>query len=316
MDVTQNIPLAVALQLVGSFCFAMAAHWQDKAVVGEVRENHEKKSLKGRELLASMKKPRWLGGLLLMGVSLMLQITALFFAPVSVVQPVGLMAFPWSMIIQARSDKHRIPKRMASAMGVTIAATIAFTVLISFHAAPEAHLHPVPVLIGALVVYLCAGTMGWIGAHGVKKWRSLAWASGGAMFYGLEASLVKSLIQYARQHAWYSDPLFWCILLALIVGSITAGWMIQQGYATGAAELVVASMTITSPVVAVLFGIIVLGEGANHTPLVTAAILLLALIAIAGVVMLSWLHTHIVEVEIRAAKAARARAARAARRHR
>lgn len=316
MDVTQNIPLAVTVQLFGSFCFAMAAHLQDKAVVSEVRENQEKKSLKGSELLASMKKPRWVGGLALMGVSLICQITALFFAPVSVVQPVGLMAFPWSMIIQARSDKHRIPKRMTSAMGVTIAATIGFTILISLHAAPEAKLHPLPVLIGALVIYLCAGMMGWIGTHGVKKWRSLAWASGGAMFYGLEASLVKSLIQYARQHVWHSDPLFWCILLALIVGSIAAGWMIQQGYATGAAELVVASMTITSPVVAVLFGIIVLGEGANHTPLVTAAILLLALIAIAGVVILSWLHTHIVEAEAHAAKVARARAVRAARRHR
>ena len=313
---TQNIPLAVALQLVGSFCFAMAAHLQDKAVAREVRENQEKHSLRGSQLLASMKNPRWLAGLLLMGISLSFQITALFFAPVSVVQPVGLMAFPWSMIIQARSDKHRIPKRMASVMGVTIVATVAFTLLISFHAAPEADLQSWPVLIGALVVYVCAGTMGWIGAHGMKKWRSLAWASGGAMFYGLEASLVKSLIQYARQHEWHSDPLFWCILAALIVGSVTAGWMIQQGYATGAAELVVASMTITSPVVAVLFGIIVLGEGVNHTPIVTAAILLCAIVAIAGVILLSWLHTHVVEAEIRQAEAARARAARAARRRR
>lgn len=55
MDVTQNIPLAVTVQLFGSFCFAMAAHLQDKAVVSEVRENQEKKSLKGSELLASMK---------------------------------------------------------------------------------------------------------------------------------------------------------------------------------------------------------------------------------------------------------------------
>ena len=290
---TQNIPLAIGLQFVGSFCFAYAAHLQDKAVVREVRSNAEKKRMSGRDLLASMKNPRWLAGLLFMGISLGCQITALIFAPVSVVQPVGLLAFPWSMVIQARSGRHRIPKRMLSAMAATVLATFAFTWLISANAAPDADLATWAVLIGAGVVYLAAGIMGRLGSHGPKRWRSLFWASGGAMFYGLEAALVRSLIQYANQHDWARDPLFWLIVVCLIVGSVTAGWMVQQGYATGAAELVVASMTITSPVVAVLFGILVLGEGSRHTSVVTALIMLLAGIAIAGVITLSWLHYKI-----------------------
>lgn len=115
------------------------------------------------------------------------------------------------------------------------------------------------------------------------------------MFYGLEAALVRSLIQYSDQHDWARDPLFWIIALCLLAGSAAAGWMVQQGYATGAAELVVASMTITSPVVAVLFGILVLGEGSRHTSVVTALIMLLALIAIAGVIVISWLHYVLIE---------------------
>ncbi|MDY5588480.1 MAG: EamA/RhaT family transporter [Arcanobacterium sp.] len=291
----QNIPLAVAIQTVGSFCFALAAHLQDKAVVGEVHANAEKTRLTARDLLKSMKNPRWMLGLALMGASLACQVTALFFAPVSVVQPVGLLALPWSMVIQARADHHRIPKRMITAMCVTVLATFGFTAIVSANTGNEADLATWAVFLGALVVYAVAGTFGRLGVVGPKRWRSLFWASGGAMFYGLEAALVRSLIQYSDQHDWARDPLFWIIALCLLAGSAAAGWMVQQGYATGAAELVVASMTITSPVVAVLFGILVLGEGSRHTSVVTALIMLLALIAIAGVIVISWLHYVLIE---------------------
>ncbi|MCI6574565.1 MAG: EamA/RhaT family transporter [Actinomycetaceae bacterium] len=291
----QNIPLAVAIQTVGSFCFAMAAHLQDKAVVGEVHANKEKSSLTAKDLIASMKNPRWVLGLILMGVSLACQITALFFAPVSVVQPVGLLALPWSMIIQARAEHHKIPKRMITAMCITVLATFGFTAIVSANTGHEADLATWAVFLGALVVYVAAGTFGRLGAVGPKRWRSLFWASGGAMFYGLEAALVRALIQYADQHEWASDPLFWLIVACLLAGSVAAGWMVQQGYATGAAELVVASMTITSPVVAVLFGILVLGEGSHHTSVVTAFIMVLALIAIGGVIVISWLHYVLIE---------------------
>lgn len=293
----QIIPLAIGLQTIGSFCFAYAAHLQHTAVVGEVRANTEKKRMRTRALIASMKNPRWMAGLLFMGVSLACQITALVFAPVSIVQPVGLLAFPWSMILQARSGHYRIPRRSVLAMCVTVLATFGFTTLLSFNAAPEADLATWAVLVGAAVVYCAAGILGRLAVRGPKRWRSLFWASGGAMFYGLEAALVRSMLQYASQHDWARDPLFWLILACLIVGSTTAGWMVQQGYATGAAELVVASMTITSPVVAVTFGIAVLGEGARHTPIVMLAVTLLALIAIGGVIVLSWLHYKLVEAE-------------------
>ncbi|MCI5825420.1 MAG: EamA/RhaT family transporter, partial [Arcanobacterium sp.] len=153
----QNIPLAVAIQTVGSFCFALAAHLQDKAVVGEVHANAEKTRLTARDLLKSMKNPRWMLGLALMGASLACQVTALFFAPVSVVQPVGLLALPWSMVIQARADHHRIPKRMITAMCVTVLATFGFTAIVSANTGNEADLATWAVFLGAVVVYAVAG---------------------------------------------------------------------------------------------------------------------------------------------------------------
>lgn len=288
----QSIPLAIVLQLIGSFCFALSARYQNSAIRREVRHNQSRHRLKSRQLLASLKNPRWWQGMGFMAVSLLCQITALFFAPVTVVQPVGLMAFPWSVILQARVAKRHIGKTETALVALTVGATALFTLVVSFYAAGESRFTVWKVFVGALVIYLLAASFGRLGAHGPRYWRSLFWGSGGAMFYGLEASLVRTLFNFARQHNWLDNPLFWGILVCLLVGSVTAGWMVQQGYATGQAEMVVASMTITSPVIAVCFGIFVLGEGQNFSPLVSLAVTVCGLIAIVGVVALTHVKAH------------------------
>lgn len=287
-----NLPLAIALQMIGSFCFALAARYQNSAIRHEVKHNQSRRRLKSDQLMASLKNRRWWHGLLLMGVSLGCQITALFFAPVTVVQPVGLLAFPWSMILQARVAHQRIRKREGALVAMTVLATGVFTFLVSYYSAPDQPLTTIKVFIGAITIYILAGSFGMLGAKGPRVWRSFFWGSGGAMFYGLEASLVRTLIIFVRNHNWVDNPMFWIVLVVLVIGSMTAGWMVQQGYATGQAELVVASMTITSPIIAVCFGIAVLGEGKNFTWGVALGIIACGLVAIAGIVGLTHLKAH------------------------
>ncbi|WP_311497791.1 DMT family transporter [uncultured Mobiluncus sp.] len=287
-----NLPLAIALQVIGSFCFALAARYQNSAIRHEVKHNQSRRRLKSDQLMASLKNRRWWHGLLLMGVSLGCQITALFFAPVTVVQPVGLLAFPWSMILQARVAHQRIRKREGALVAMTVLATGVFTFLVSYYSAPDQPLTTIKVFIGAITIYILAGSFGMLGAKGPRVWRSFFWGSGGAMFYGLEASLVRTLIIFVRNHNWVDNPMFWIVLVVLVIGSMTAGWMVQQGYATGQAELVVASMTITSPIIAVCFGIAVLGEGKNFTWGVALGIIACGLVAIAGIVGLTHLKAH------------------------
>jgi hypothetical protein len=288
----QNIPVAVLLQTVGSFFFAYSAYLQDRVVVAEVSENSNKQKLDWATLWESIKTPRWLLGLALMGASLVCQVLALSFAPVSIVQPVGVLAFPWSMIIQSRKHKQPIPTSARVAVIATVLAIGGFIVVGGLNAAPEVALSPERVIIGAIVVYTVAAGLGVLGSRGAWQWRCLFWASGGAVFYGLEASLVKSLMEFAKQSDWMHTPVFWVTLLALVIGSATAGWMVQHGYANGPAELVVASMTITSPLVAVIWGIAVLGEGADLEPLSATLMILLGIAAIGGVVRLTTVHPH------------------------
>ncbi len=287
---TQNIPLAIGLVVVGSFCFALSAYLQHGAVDNNLDGNAHKKRMSAAALLETIQSPRWVLGLFFMGVSFVLQLVALSMAPVSLVQPVGLLAFPWSVILATRAAKHKIPPSVAVAVGVTVAATLAFTVVTALHAVEESDLVVWRVAAGAAVVYVLAATCAVLGARGPFGWRCLFWASGGAMFYGLEAALFKALIEYARVNPWWTSVWFWGIGGALLAGMVAAGWFIQQGYATGPAEVVVGSMTVTSPVIAVGFGIAVLGEGARITPSAALWMVALGLIAVAGVAALSRFH--------------------------
>lgn len=286
---SQNIPLAIALGIVGSFCFALSAKVQHRVVDTQQEGNLAKKRMGREAFLELLRHPTWWGGFILMGLSLVFQVLGLTMAPVSVVQPVGLLAFPWSVLLAAKKRDARFPLILL-AVGLTVTATLGFTWIAARNTSSSDELDLIPVAIAAGVVYAMAGVLALLGTRGPMPWRCLFWASGGALFYGLEAALVKSLIEYGKTHAWWLDPLVYAIAIALVVGSILAGVLVQQGYATGPAEVVVGSMTVTSPVVAVLFGILVLGEGARLTPLVVLGMLLLGATAVMGVIALARFH--------------------------
>ncbi len=219
----------------------------DKVVVAEVAESDNTHRLDLATLWISIRTPRWLLGLSFMGLSLVCQITALSFAPVSVVQPVGVLAFPWSMIIQSGLTRCRspvlAPRRHRDGPG-----HLRLHQRRRLQRGPRSRLERVQRFDrrpSRLSLRRLAGRPRFAGA---RQWRCLFWgASGGAVFYGLEAYVVKSLMEFAKQDAWTTSPAFWGTLVALVIGSATAGWMVAAGVRDGPAELVVAAMTITSP---------------------------------------------------------------------
>ena len=283
----QNIPVAIGLAVVGSFCFALAAKVQHGAVRGEVDENPGQHPLTLRELWRVLHKRAWWAGIGLMTVSLICLLLGLSMAPVSVYQPIQLLAFPWSVALGYATLGDRA-RRVLVPTAVTVVATAVFVLIVSLHAVDSTdRLAGVPLLIGAGVIYVIALLFWQIASHGPLSWRCLFWSSGGALFYGLEAALIRALMQYATVHVWWQSPLVWVILPALIIGSQLAGLYGQHGYATGSPEVVVASMTVTSPVVAVAFGVAVLGEGRGLPGWTVPCLVVLGAIAIGGVATLA-----------------------------
>jgi len=287
--VHQNIPFAVGLVMFGSFCYALAAKVQRSAVRVQVRENTANKRMNVRQIIYLLLDPKWWLGVGLMTVSLVCQVLGLYMAPVSVVQPVGLMAFPWSILLTAKALGPN-PKRVIAPTVGTVGAIAAFVLVVSTHATPSIDLRVSHILVAVGVVYVLVGSMAMLGSHGPRHWRPLFWGSGGAMLYGLEAAVVKVILEYAANNStWWQQPFIWGIIAVLLAGSGVAGLMIQQGYATGAAHVVVACTTVTAPVISVTFGIAVLGEGRLLTWLPSTALIALALVAIGGVALTAWM---------------------------
>jgi hypothetical protein len=109
-------------------------------------------------------------------------------APVSVVQPVGLLAFPWSILLAARAARTGVPQAGAAGGGRHRRATLAFTVVTSVHAVRAVRPRHQAASSSAPWWSTRRHLFALLGSKGPGAWRSLFWSSGGALFYGLEAS--------------------------------------------------------------------------------------------------------------------------------
>jgi drug/metabolite transporter (DMT)-like permease len=285
--VTRTTTLAIAVAVLSSLAFAGAATVQGYAVGALVGENARKQRLSLSTLRVLVRNPRWLLGLLLAGAGSLLNAGALLMAPVSVVQPVGVLAVPWAVVLQATLRRRPVPRLELFAAAAALAGVAVFTALTALHEPTAAALDPVRIVVGAAVIYVAAEALGRLGSHGRPAWRSFFWAMAGAFFYGLESALVRTMRDYAMQADWLHSPLFWAMGIAVVAGALRAAWMIQQAYATGLPETVVGALTVTNPVVAVLFGLIVLGEGAHLAVTDIGWMTAAAAVAVLGVLLLS-----------------------------
>lgn len=289
-----NVVLGILVTAVASLFFATGATLQHYAIGDLVDHSSNNKSMGLSQLWRMVKTPTWLLGLAVIVTGAVGHLWGLTFAPVTVVQPVGILAVPWSVLMAAKLHKHKITARMWQSVIITFAGIIVFTWFSATNAAKEKIVNPPTVLIGAVIVWalgLTFGVLGWRGRSAV--WRSLFWATGGSFFYGLTSSLFKSLHNmFQLPDFMFKSPLFWVLAVMWVASYGFGGLMIQQAYACGPAEVVVGSMDTTDPIVAVGYGLIILGEGVNIDGLEATAMVLAAAVAIGGVVLLSRIHPN------------------------
>lgn len=286
----QNVPLAIAIVVFSSFLFAGGATIQHLAIDKTVDDSLANRSMNLRQVFALLKNRVWLGGLAMVATGASLHIVGLALAPVTVVQPVGILAVPWSVLLAAKLHGFKPTRVIWGSVALTILGIVSFTYFSASTAAKETVLNPWTIVIASLAVFAVGSALGYLGMHGSDARRCLMWASGGSFFYGLSSAMIKTLFELFGEHEFWTQPLFYAVVVFLFVCYLVGGWMIQQGYANGPAEIVVGSMTTTDPIVAVGFGIIVLGEGALLTGWDALGMIISGAVAISGVVVLSKYH--------------------------
>jgi glycosyltransferase involved in cell wall biosynthesis/drug/metabolite transporter (DMT)-like permease len=259
-------PLAISLAVLGAVCFALAARLQHGAVAAS------------GATLGVVADARWLCGLVLLVVGAGAHAAALSTAPLTVVQPVGVLAITVTALLDRRF-------RELPAIAITTLGVGAFVLLASGGATTTPVAPGTDVPAGLLVAGLIAVPGATAAITTDPRIRTVALAAAGGVAFGHVSVLVRALSQSVRQNG--PGPSHLASVLGIGLSLAVGGWLVQHAYAGGPPHLAVACLTVVDPLVAVGTGVLLLGEAAHLSPWTGAALVVCALAAIGGVLALA-----------------------------
>jgi drug/metabolite transporter (DMT)-like permease len=284
--------IAIVLSLLAAVALAFGAQFQNDSVEKNVdKVKGDRRGVGLAHILELIRNPRWLGGMGFLVLGALCQIAALTMAPLIVVQPIGALALVITSLLNARSTKTAITKATWVAIalctgGIAIFVTLATGIAEDQKELSDANLY---VILGILVFLLVA--LGTIFLVQRQRMSALTFILGAGLLYGLLATLVKSVIQRIQQS--HFEWLTIVCLVAAILAMALGGWFVQNAYASGPPDLVIAGLTVIDPMVAVTIGIIVLGEASSASPLISVVFAASGATAVLGVWLLSRVHPEL-----------------------
>ncbi|MEU8352952.1 hypothetical protein [Streptomyces sp. NPDC048845] len=263
---------AVVLAVLNSCCFAAGTRLQHGG------------SAEPEPLLRAMRRPRWLAGLALIALGGACQLAAMQLAPLTVVQPVGVLGIVIGVVWGLRAGGVRPGWRTGCGLAAILVGAGTFAVLAALHTVPAPVTTDAQIRAGAAV---CAAAVVCRLAGGVLggRARCLALGVGGGAAYGYASVLARAATERYAEHGVSAGLLG--TLSALAATVLIGFWLVQRAYADGPPETTVASITVTDPMVSVAIGIGLLGEAPDLTVPTAGWGLACAALAAAGVVGLA-----------------------------
>ena len=278
--------IAIMLALLAAVGLALGAQFQNDSV-------HQRVSGTGinrlgvKQVLGLLKRPRWLVGTAFLMMGVVLQLAALTLAPLIVVQPIGAVALIITSLLNAKIYGVRLGPRTFFAIALTLAGISSFVVAAA-GVANEAEMSDEKLLqvlgVLALMLILFGFLMATLGGNA----KALNYVFGAGVLYGFVATLAKVIIQRLIQGDF--DNLTLSAAIALALAAVLGGWFVQNAYATGPPDLVIAGLTVIDPMVAVGIGIVILGEASEASFDVIMTFIGSGLVAVLGVYLLEKVH--------------------------
>lgn len=280
--------IGIPLALVGAVFLSLGAQFQHRGVTKVEADTAEATGgLSVRQITLLLARPSWVVGTLLLGLAIVLQLSSLNFAPLIVVQPLGAIALVLTTVINARVT-HISPTRISLiAIGMCVGGVGLFVTVAAFTAVdkPVSDSNLVTILV-MLAIVLVAFAAAFFFLR--NRFKAIFYILGAGVLYGFVATLAKVVINRA-QHGNFEWLTLTCVL-GLLLAAGCGAYFVQNAYASGPPDLVIAGLTVVDPLVAVCIGVVVLGE-ASQAPLWAGAVFLIAgVIAIWGVFVLARHH--------------------------
>ncbi len=291
-----TLSAAIVLAVLAAACFALAAALQHRAVdqTSPVsRRARARANPPGTLALARLwtvvRNPLWLCGLGLAGAGAILHLVGLSLAPLSVVQPIGILAVPFAVVLGAWFRRRRPAPAVVLSVLLCVSGVSFFVWLTAGHAATGV-VAGISMLIAGLVLSAVLVGCAVLAVTVSRRYRSICWAAGAALGYGFASTLLRGLFQQLQAGASWLDPVIWATLIVVAVALVIGIWLIQQAYATGPPEIVLGCLTVLDPAVAVVLGISVLGEEKFLDLPTILGMLFGAVVSVTGVFLLARHH--------------------------
>lgn len=269
---------AVVAALTASLCYAVGAALQQQQVSTAATSRLVHPGL----LWQVVRRPNWLIGLAVMLAGEVLHVLALAWAPVAVVQPIGVTTVLFALPAGALLYRVRPRAREFVAATLTVGGLAALLAGMHVSLAPPSLADDdlallVPVVAGGLAVLVS------LALRAPSPTRTVLLGCGAGAAFGTTAALTRLLA-----HRIVSDGAAGLISWAtpvLVAIAITGLLLEQAAYKSGHLGVAVAGCTVIDPLVAVAVGAYVLHQPASsgHPVLSVAE----ALVVVAGVVLLT-----------------------------
>ena len=284
--------LGIPLALAGAVFMSLGAQYQHRGVekVERLSGSTSTSGLTGAQLKSLLTRPSWLLGSLMLGLAIVCQLAALVQAPLIVVQPLGAIALVITTLLNARISGHSPTRRSITAIALCVGGIFLFVFFAAIFATEQdiTERELFVILTILLVVIIILGAC-WLILR--SRMQALFYVIGAGILYGFVATLAKVVIK--RIEAGNFEWITAICVVALIAAAAVGAYFVQTAYSSGPPDLVIAGLTVVDPLIAVLIGMVILGEAAAAPPWVLLIFGVAGGIAVWGVVELARYHPQV-----------------------
>ncbi|GAA1120916.1 DMT family transporter [Arthrobacter flavus] len=285
--------LAILLALIGACFLAVGAQRQGSAV----RSNTGGLSLNSKGFVRLLSNPRWVLGLILLGIGMALNVIALSMASLTVVQPIGAIALVITTVVNSKDQGIRINRATVVAIAACVSGSALFVLLAVNVTRKDHEVLPEQELVTVLLLAVAVAVFGSLAVMFRRRLGAFAYILGAGVLFGFVAVLTKIIATHLLDpngRFLLNVPPYTLVAIAVAAG--LGSWFVQSAYATGPPDLVIAGLTVIDPIVGIAIGIVILGELEPDVESVIAiAMGMAALVAIVGVIALSRHHPDVVQ---------------------
>lgn len=288
-----GILIGIPLALLGALFMSFGAQYQHRGVqkVERLTQIAGKAGLTGGQIWNLLRRPSWVAGTVMLGLAIVCQLAALSFAPLILVQPLGAVSLVITTLLNARISGHRPTRRSITAIVLCISGIFLFVTIAAIYATETRITNGQIITILIVLAVIALGlTSLWVWLR--SRVGALFYIAAAGIIYGFVATLAKVVI--SRISTGDFEWLTITCAVALLAGTAIGAYFVQTAYASGPPDLVIAGLTVIDPIVAVLIGLIVLGEASTAPWGAYVGFAAAGALAITGVFQLTRYHPQVV----------------------